>query len=641
LENQRQLAAILFADIAGYTSLMQKDEKTASVLLHRFQNEMEEKVADKNGQIVNFYGDGALCIFRNTLEAMHCAMVLQNDFRNSPNVPVRIGIHSGTVVFENEKVYGDSVNLTSRIESMGIPGAVLASKEVRDDLKNQPDLEMVSLGSFEFKNVEEPLEVFALSNSGFKVPKREEMQGKLKEGSLNKSIAVLPFANMSGNPEEEYFSDGITEEIIHALAQLKELKVVGRTSSFSFKGKDTDLREVGQKLNVGTVLEGSFRKAGNRIRITAQLIKVSDGFHLWSERYDRELNDVFEVQDEIAATIAEKLKVTLFEKPIEAGKPQTQNIEAYQLYLKGRYFKGKRVEGYAKALECFNRTIELDPDYSAAYSGLAVVYYYMSAYGMLPPKEGYLKARELAYKAIEINPKNAEGYLMLGGVAFCFDWDWENTLTNFDKAMSIDKSELELYKGSAATQLIIGDIEKAIRFSKKAIELEPINPDAWIELPYCYLYNKQFDEALKVTNEILELDPNDIEAIRLKGIVYEKMGDLKQAISHYEKATELSGGEGFAPFYLAIALTKIGQPDLARNLLNGMLEQSKTVYVPALFIAYIYAALKEMDTAFEWLEKAFEDKDGMLVFINVEPAFEVFQDDPRFEEYIKRINFPK
>ena len=246
MKTQRQLAAILFADIAGYTSLMQKDETNAAVLLRRFQHEIEKSVATNGGRVVNFYGDGVLCIFSNTLEAMRCAMVLQSNFQLEPKVPVRIGIHSGSIVFEKENVYGNSVNLTSRIESMGVPGAVLFSKKVRDDLKNQPELTMSSLGSFEFKNVDEPIELFALSNSGFIVPEREEMQGKFKENSLNKSIAVLPFSNMSGNPDEEYFSDGITEEIIHALAQIKELKVSGRTSAFSFKGKDIDLREVGK-----------------------------------------------------------------------------------------------------------------------------------------------------------------------------------------------------------------------------------------------------------------------------------------------------------------------------------------------------------------------------------------------------------
>ena len=371
------------------------------------------------------------------------------------------------------------------------------------------------------------------------------------------------------------------------------------------------------------------------------MIKVSDGFHLWSERYDRELTDVFEIQDEIAATIAEKLKVTLFEKPIEIGVAQTQNIEAYQLYLKARYFKGKRVEGYPKAIDYFNKTIELDPNYSKAYSGLAIVYFYMAAYGMMAPKEAYPKVRELALKAIELDSKNEEGYLMIGGVAFCYDWDFETTLKNFDKALALNPSEVEFYKGSTMVELTIGDFDKAIEYSKKAIALEPINPDAWVEMPYCYIHSGKFDQALKVLDEILELDPNDLEAIRVKGIAYEKKGDLKTAISYYEKASDMSGGEGFAPFYLAIALSKTGKTEFAENMLAGMLEQAKITYVPALFIAFIYGALNEMDSAFKYLDKAFEDRDGMLVYLNVEPAFEVFFHDSRFEEYVKRFNFPK
>ena len=394
---------------------------------------------------------------------------------------------------------------------------------------------------------------------------------------------------------------------------------------------------MGQKLNVGTVLEGSFRKAGNRIRITAQLIKVADGFHLWSERYDRELTDVFEVQDEIAATIADKLKVTLFEKPAELVTYQTQNVEVYQLYLKARHFKSKRIQGYPKAIEYFNKVIEMDPNYSMAYSGLAVVYFYMAAYGMIHPKEGYPKAKELAMKAIETDPKNAEGYLMLAGIDFCFDWAFDSTLKYLEKAMSLNPSDVEFYKGSSMIELTIGDVDKAIEHSKKAIELEPINPDAWIEMPYIYIYTGDYEKALKVVDEMLELDENDIETNRLKGIILEKMGQMDEAIVYFQKSTDLSGGEGFALTYLAKSLVNAGKPEFARDLLNNMLDQAEKSYMPPLFIGFIYGALKEMDKAFEWLDKAFEDKDGMLVYVHVEPAFEVFKDDPRFEEYVKRI----
>ena len=640
-KQNRKLAAILFADIAGYTALMQKDEQAASILLRRFQKNMEELIPKNNGQIINFYGDGALCIFNNPLEAVRCAMHLQKIFLEKPKVPVRLGLHMGTVVFENGKIYGDSVNLASRIESMGVPGAVLFSKKIRDEIKNQPDLQIKSLGSFEFKNVEEAMELYALSNQGFIIPVRESMRGKLKDFSLRNSIAVLPFTNMSGNPDEEYFSDGITEEIIHALAQLKELKVAGRTSAFSFRGKEIDLREVGQKLNVGTVLEGSFRKAGNRIRITAQLINVTDGFHLWSERYDRELTDVFEVQDEIANTIAEKLKVTLFQKPNEASTQKTENVEAYQLYLKGRYFQSKRLEGYPKAIDYFNRATVLDPNYSHAYSGLGFVYFYMAAYGLIPPKEAYPKAKELAEKAIALDQKNAEGHILLSGIAFCYDWDWKITFHNMDKAAALQPGDLEFYKGSSMIQLTIGDYEKALQASKKAIELEPINPDAWIELPYCYVTKSLYEQAWQVTDEIEELDPNYSEVYRLRGMILLEQGETEKSIPYLEKATEMAGGEGFAPFYLAIALAKLGKPEAARNMLNAMLQQSKETYVPALFIACIFAALGEMDDAYKWLEKAFEDRDGMLVYLNVEPAFEVLHHDPRYEEVMKRINLPK
>ncbi len=280
MPESRHLAVIMFTDIVGYTAMMQHDESQALIILNRFKTILNQKVAEFQGELIQYYGDGSLIIFTNAVDAVSCAGMLQEDFMNEPHVPVRIGIHLGDIIHKEGNIFGNCVNITSRIESMGVPGAVLVSEPVHEQIKNKPAFRFHSLGSFDFKNVEEPMEIFSLSVNNFPALRREDLSGKTSESKTIKSIAVLPFVNMSNDPAQEYFSDGMAEEIINSLSHLKDLNVAGRTSSFQFKGKSVDLRHVGKKLSVNTVLEGSVRKQGNRLRITAQLINVEDGYHL-------------------------------------------------------------------------------------------------------------------------------------------------------------------------------------------------------------------------------------------------------------------------------------------------------------------------------------------------------------------------
>ncbi len=252
MAQSRQLAVIMFTDIMGYTAIMQQDEDLALNKLNRFKDELKLKVKEFRGEIIQYYGDGCLIIFTNSVDAVNCARGLQEDFREEPQIPVRIGIHLGDILVNEGNIFGDCVNIASRIESMGVPGSVLLSESIKDQLQNKPEFQLTSLGNFEFKNVVEPMEIFALANHGFPLPNLEDISRKFKEQKTLKSIAVLPFVNMSNDSEQEYFSDGIAEEIINSLTHLKDLKVAGRTSSFQFKGKKIDLRKVGEKLSVRT-----------------------------------------------------------------------------------------------------------------------------------------------------------------------------------------------------------------------------------------------------------------------------------------------------------------------------------------------------------------------------------------------------
>src|SRR6188474_2105163 len=388
MSQSRQLAAIMFTDIVGYTAMMQANEQKAVAVIKHYNSTLEKFVTQFNGQVLNYYGDGSLCIFSSATDAVNCSLAVQKDLKNEPAVPLRIGLHIGEVFFEDAKALGDGVNVASRVQSLGQENTILVSEEIHDKIKNNPSIVATSLGHFDFKNVGKSMEVFALTNEGLFVPQRKKMQGKLKKKNVqrrniiaalslliivaaiffinkndkvsDKSIAVLPFADMSAGKDQEYFSDGLSEELINLLAKIPELKVIGRTSSFSFKGKNEDLRSIAQKLGVSNILEGSVRKDGNKIRVTAQLIRAGDGSHLWSDSYDRDLEAIFKLQDEIAKEVVQQLKLKLIDIPssISSG---TGNIEAYNLVLQGNYFFDKLdKDNVAKAVDFYNRALAID-----------------------------------------------------------------------------------------------------------------------------------------------------------------------------------------------------------------------------------------------------------------------------------------
>ena len=380
----RQLAVVMFADMTGYTALMQADEKKAKILMDRQRETLEKFIPGYQGKIIHYYGDGTLSIFGSAADAVRSAIAIQKELQQEPKVLLRIGLHSGDIVFDKGDIYGDCVNLASRIEALSVPGAVLISDTVYDEVKNQPEIKTIFLGKFNLKNVIRKVGVFAIANEGLVIPSPAQIG--VKAGS-EKSIAVLPFVNMSADPENEYFSDGISEEILNALTRVEGLQVTARTSSFSFKGKNEDVRQIGSKLGVATVLEGSVRKSGKRIRISAQLINTVDGYHIWSEVYDSDLEDIFQVQDEISCKILNRLKenFAIGEKKEAIIKPPTENIDAYNLYLKGSYHWNKsNPEDTSKAIKLFEEAIRIDPGFALPYCALSFCYSFMGSAGLLP-----------------------------------------------------------------------------------------------------------------------------------------------------------------------------------------------------------------------------------------------------------------
>ena len=666
----RKLAAILFADIVDYTSLMQTNEHHASTLLRHFQQQLEEKVANHNGRIVNFYGDGCLCTFQIPLDAVRCGIALQSAFRQTPNVPVRIGIHSGTVTMEGDKIFGDSVNITSRIESMGVAGSILLSKKVRDEVKNNPDLELRSLGSFEFKNVEEPMEVYALANEGLMIPKKKEIQGKLSTQkrkttpliltgvligllllaglwyamtgtsknpiSIEKSIAVLPFKDMSPQQDQEYFCDGVAEEILNALSQLKDLKVAGRLSSFSFKDKtDVGIDEIGQQLNVNTILNGSIRKNGDQIRVTANLVNVEDGFQIWSDVYDEELKDIFSIQERIAENIVEKFKlVQSFEKGQNLLSNTTDNLEAYEQYLKGMFYLNKSLDGIDPARMAFKKAIELDTNYARAYAGLSEIHWAETVFGLDLRATAFENMRRAASKAIELDPNNAKAYQWLGYYTCLYQLDWVSGSEYLKKATELNPG---LEAGAIVVQVLADPrpeiLERLVQAQQKLVERDPLSISALLDLNRVHLLNQQFDKVIENAQKIFELDPNQRSNMRHISEAYLYTSQPEKALPYTERMIQKNN---YAYHDYIRCLVDLNRKAEAQQKFNTMKDS-----LDAFAKAYCHFALDQIDEGFHFLDLAVDEGDPRFPFERIWSPMEAYKRDPRYQAIEAKLNFPK
>lgn len=644
MPESRQLAIIMFTDIVDYTAMMQYDEPLALLKLHHYKNTLKQQVAQFHGEIIQYFGDGGLVIFSNSADAVNCSASLQKEFQEYPKVPVRIGLHLGDILIKEGNIFGNSVNVTSRIESMGTAGSVLLSELIQKELRNKPDFRFVSLGKYEFKNVEDPMEIFALESDHLSIPDKNSLIGKFKQQQRIVSVAVLSFVNMSNDPEQEYFGDGIAEEIINSLVHIKELNVAGRTSSFQFKGKNVDLREVGEKLSVQHVVEGSVRKHANRIRITAQLINVADGYHLWSERYDREMNDVFEIQDEIALAITDQLKITLLKKDRDLiTKSPTQNAEAYELYLKGRFYLERRGASLLTSMQCFQKAIQLDPDFALAYAASADLNLLLGIYGFLPPKKVMPVAKQYAEKALQLDPTLYQPYCTLGYYYVAFEWDWAASQQYFLKCIELNPryAEGHFWYGLHYLASIEGNFEEAEQHALIAAGLEPLSSICLANYSIILHNAGKFREALDVCNTGIEIDPDSFLCYINAGRAHMALRQYDEAFECFSATMKLTKRSSFtynALIWLNCLRTDF---DTARKLMAELQEKSQREYIPKTYTAFSAAYLGDVDEAMDYMEKAYEERDPMLVMLKYEYWIpQLLKEDARFQALLSRMNFP-
>lgn len=639
----RQLAAIMFADMTGYTALMQDDEQKAKLLRNRQREVLERFIPGHNGKIIQYFGDGTLSLFNSAIDAVRSATEIQKELQKDPKVSLRIGIHQGDIAYDHQGVYGDCVNLASRIESLSVPGAVLVSDKVFDEIKNQADIKASLLGKFNLKNVKRQVEVYAISNEGLTIPSAAQVG--VRSGS-EKSIAVLPFINMSADPENEYFSDGISEEILNALTHVDGLQVTARSSSFSFKGKNEDVRQIGHKLGVANVLAGSVRKAGKRIRITAQLINTADGYHIWSEVYDSDLEDIFDVQDEISLKILNRLKENFSagEKKEHIIKPPTENLDAYNLYLKGRFHWNKsNPEDIRKAISNFEEAILIDPAFPLPYCALSYCYSFMGSAGLMPPAEAYPKAKDYTLKAIELDPNHAESHLSLATIKFYHNWDFEGAEISINKALSLSLNSSVVNQVHGWFLIAKGDFEKAIEKMKQAVSLDPLSLPLICNLADAYAFANRFDEAVEHYSRALEMDPAYRRAYEGRGMVFLINKDMERALHDLEKYHQLIGNPLKGLTSLGHAYAVSGQTEKALDCIERLKRREKEDPGSLLYIdyAFIYLGLKDYDKAFYYLNKSYEQRAGIaclgMIFCIRYPMLKEMRSDPRFRELTDKM----
>ncbi len=767
MSQSRQLAAIMFTDIVGYTALMGKDSKKALELV-RISKEIQKPLVKKhNGKWLKEMGDGAMAQFSTALDAVNCSVEIQRASRADFDGKLRIGIHLGDITIDNDDVYGDGVNIASRLESIADPGGIYISEAIEKAIRGQSDVQAKYLGEIKLKNVDYGVRTYAVQGVGLPLPEvieEKELSGHFlaevqrrgiirtavsylvvalllsllwnqiqfwgltlppwssnllwiilgagfpaalylawnyerspdgfvkttsqkswrnpysanqrkpltgnfiisglllvilimfiyprfqskhqkqttsqseQEVSviIDKSIAVLPFVNMSNDPEQEYFSDGMSEEIINALAQIPNLKVASRTSSFQFRGQDQDIKSIAKTLGVATILEGSVRKSKNRVRVTAQLINAADGFHLWSQIYERELDDIFAIQDELSRSIVNALQMQISESIGPLVTERTTSMAAYNLYLQGNYFLNKRSrESLERSIEYFHKAIAMDPLYALAYGGLAVSYNNLGGWGFIEPSIAFPKAKEAALKALDIDNSIGLVHAALGDQQMFYEWDWKAAEESFKLAIGLDPNYSDGRVWYWILLSIMDDFEKAETQINKAIELDPLSLVVNFNLARHYLHQGNYPKALEQALKTLEMDGTFAPAHWTLFDIYYAMGENNLAFEYFKK-WRTSHNED--PDLLQAGYDQGGWAGAAKLMIP--LLQSKSTYVPSSTFAQYYIHLGNNEKALDYLESGYNQRDSDLIQMRLDAIYKPLHSNPRFQALIEKMGLP-
>ena len=679
----RRLVAIMFTDIQGYTALMQQDENRAIQIREKHRAVFNKLTEKFHGKILQYYGDGTLSIFDSAIDAVNCGMKMQLAFQKHPSIPVRIGIHTGDILFSDEEIIGDGVNVASRIESIAIPGSVFVSGKVYDEIKNHSAIQTQPLQSFTFKNVDKPIEVFAITNKGLVIPEpikpEEEIQKidqpKIVTKSITRSpkkrirwivgmalilvlsiagifliqnqksetinaIAVLPLVDVSNNPQQDYFSDGMTEALITELSKIRALRVISRTSVMRYKDTQKSIPEIANELKIDAIVEGSVIRAGNKIRVVAQLIGAFPERHIWAQSFDRDLDDVLSLYSEIAEAIADEIEIAIApEEKMGIMDRSKVNPEALEAYLQGVYHSNNKSEhGLFTSLKYLQSAIEIDSTFADAYACLAYTYIEIGNFGIQSSKETYSKAKEAAEKALILNDSLYVAHASLGMVKMVYDFDWESAEREFKKALEINSNSTLSMEWYADYLFARGKYNESLNLLKRSIDLDPFSTSSILHLGQAYLLNGNYELAIEEINRVIELDPNFMMAYIYLGNAYAEKGMFDEGIAYINKANNLAGGSNyFTNISLGLIYVKSGETEKALKIVKELESVSEQNSVVMIWISVIYAALDKKDQALSWLDKSYEERSNSLFLLNIFREFENLKSESEFINLQRKI----
>ncbi|MEP7063351.1 MAG: adenylate/guanylate cyclase domain-containing protein [Betaproteobacteria bacterium] len=643
---------LLFTDIEGSTRLWESHAAAMRVSLTRHDALLRHCIDDHDGHVFKTGGDAFCAAFHTAFDAFAAALDAQRALHREPwpeaaKLRVRIALHSGAVELRDGDYFGVALSRVARLLAAGHGGQTLLSESTHDLCRDHlPPLASVkALGAHGLKDLGRPETVFQACHPDLPQsfpPLKSQVAPPDKE---TPSIAVLPFVNMSRDEDNEYFADGLSEELLNVLAKIRGLRVASRTSAFSFKGKNADIGTVAQKLNVATVLEGSVRKSGKRVRITAQLIEVATDSHLWSETYDRELDDIFAVQDDIAQSVVKELRSTLMGEAsattsgtsaaaevLRAVTGRSDNPEAFQLYLQGKFFGERTTQADTdKAIDLFKRALTIDPNFALAWTGLSRVHQVQAGFGFAPIDEGFERAREAALHALRLAPDLAEGHIEIGLVSESHDWNWKEAEASFHRALELSPGDAHALRSAAGLARVLGRFEEGLALMRKAVALDPLSARTHRQVAMLSFMSEQFDEAAAAFELALDLSPN-------AGLCHAFLAIARLFQGRAEEALTLANAEGHDVFRnVALAMIHHSQgrhaeSDAAlRTLIDGY------GWTAAYQVAEILSYRGEIEKAFEWLERACAQRDPGVIYAANDLLLRPLRGDPRWPKILQQL----
>jgi TolB-like protein/class 3 adenylate cyclase len=650
----RGTVTFMFTDIEGSTRLWETQKMAMQEALARHDALLRAAIEASGGHVFKTVGDAFCAVFTTAPDALAGALHAQRALHaerwpDGAPLRVRMALHSGIAELRDADYFGATLNRVARLLAAAHGGQTLLSESThdlaRDHLPAQASVK--PLGEHGLKDLARREAVFQLCHPALQLafPPLKATQAPLDRESP--SIAVLPFVNMSRDEENEYFADGLSEELLNVLAKIRGVRVASRTSAFWFKGKDVDIPTVAQKLNVATVLEGSVRKSGRRVRVTAQLIEVASDSHLWSETYDRELDDIFAVQDDIAQAVVSELRARLLGSGVAADASVKSEVqaaaagraddpEAHRLYLQGRYYL-ERMTGpdVARGVELFRQAIALDENFALGWTGLSRAYAIQAGYGWAPVAEGYERARDAAKRALTLNDTLADAHVCLGRVLESHDWNWHAAAAEYQRALALAPENVDALRSAAGMVRIFGDIEEAIVLVRKAAALDPLSPSTQRALGLRYFFAERLDEAMTAFEAAADLNPK-------AGLVHAFMAATRAFQGRGEEALRLAELEVLPEFRLlgnalgTHVLGRIAERDTAMRRLAG--EFGDQV---AYQLAELYAWFGDAERALEWLERGYVARDPGVTNTLHDPFFKPLHRDPRWQPFLDKMGFPR